>query len=215
MTRFLSVHMLLVVAMLTVIGACAGTPDRAPQVAQASSTEISLAPIPERKNHVGDKWFYRDIEGEEQSMEIVAISEGMYTIRTTEPCTFSTLLSFAPASSWEGAGCGTSAGQQQVTRKGTIWPMKIGSSVVYDFVGRNVEGKTWSGTRSCTVTEQARVTVPAGTFDTFHVVCNGPWRVRHFYMSPKHNWPVLHHDVHNRTGEEDRKEMIREEVAGR
>ncbi len=91
---------------------------------------------------------------------------------------------------------------------GSIWPLQVGATVSYDFKGKNSNGDTWNGTRRCEVKEEARVTVPAGTYDTFYVICEDPFRSRHWYVSPELETAVLYWDRHKRRNEIRRSELI-------
>ena len=91
---------------------------------------------------------------------------------------------FSPNLTWE--ACSNKNGGQKVTLiDGKIWPLEIGRKFVYDVTGGNDGGRNWKVRMDCTVHEQARVEVPAGEFDTFHIICETKYTHRGFYLAPK------------------------------
>ena len=65
-----------------------------------------------------------------------------------------------------------------------MFPLKVGNTESWDYEG-GTGSRTWSGTRHCEVKEAVRITVPAGSFDTWHVNCTERWWRNQFYFSPK------------------------------
>lgn len=166
----------------------------------------ALAPMEQPGKNVGAVWKYQQ-GGEIKDSILVAMTETEDTWRESDGCEYTQLGNgFAPSSRW--TGCGTSDGTQQVTVDGSIWPLQVSAEVSYDFSGRNKFGDSWKGTRNCVVKEEVRVTVPAGTFDTFHVVCNDPWRSRDWYVSPELGTTVLYVQRHKQRNEVQRSELV-------
>ena len=91
---------------------------------------------------------------------------------------------FSQSLTWE--ACNNTSGQQKVTlTDGKIWPLKVGRKFNYDVTGGNTGGRNWQVAMDCVVQEQAGVEVPAGEFDTFHIICDTERRRRGYYMAPK------------------------------
>ncbi|MCY4397436.1 MAG: hypothetical protein OXC10_20115 [Rhodospirillaceae bacterium] len=122
-----------------------------------------------------------------QEMMEMVMEAGAQTISyaRTDGCRFTrSHEEFAVFLTWE--ACGGVTGQQKVTLiDGKIWPLKIGRKFVYEIDGGNDRGRNWQLKMNCTVEEQARIEVPAGAFDTFHIVCDTDFRRRGYYMAPK------------------------------
>ena len=78
----------------------------------------------------------------------------------------------------------------------------------YDLMWKEKNGGVWKATRRCEVKEEIRVTVPAGTYDTFHVVCDDDWRSRHWFVSPKLGQAVLYLSKNKRSGSTHRSELV-------
>ena len=166
----------------------------------------SLAPYQQPAKYQGAVWTYQkgDKVVESTRVSLAATEE---TWSNTEGCKFSRYTTgFAPTLRW--TGCSSADGTQNVSGDGPSWPIGIGSTFSYEFNGQNVRGDSWSGTRRCEVTEEVRITVPAGTFDTYHLVCEDPFRSRHWYLSPELETSVLYWDRHKRRGETRRFELI-------
>ncbi len=168
--------LLLAVLMLTV-----GYGSAAAQT--AGKTE--LPPGEWRTFKVGDKWVWRNQDGKESTREIIALDGPIATIRSGDgQCTVKVRLDgYARPLAWE--YCRWSAwGRQYVSRNGNMFPLKVGNTESWDYEGGN-GSRTWSGTRNCEVKEAVKITVPAGTFDTYHVLCTEQWWRNQFYFSPK------------------------------
>ena len=162
--------------------------------------------------YVGAVWKSQR-DGEVRESTLIALTDAEETWRNLDGCEFSRpTTDFGPDYRW--SGCGGADGSQEVSVNGSIWPIQVGSTVSYDFKGKNNDGDTWNGTRRCEVKEEARVTVPAGSYDTFHVVCEDPWRSRHWYVSPELEVSVLYWDRHKRRNETRRSELISWEPGG-
>ena len=69
--------------------------------------------------------------------------------------------------------------------KSRLFPLKVGNAAKWKVRGKSSKGNEWSTTRSCKVRGTANVTVPAGNFDTYHVVCTDDWTIRQWYFSPE------------------------------
>ncbi|EKV30374.1 hypothetical protein C882_4333 [Caenispirillum salinarum AK4] len=107
---------------------------------------------------------------------------------------------FAPNLEWNDCGDGAwASGTGEITgSSGSLWPLSVGKTASWDYVHTNSRGDADRNTRRCEVEDTARVTVPAGTFDTFKVVCNDRWRTRTFYYAPEVNNVVREVHWHKR-----------------
>jgi hypothetical protein len=189
-------------------------PDTPPVFLEPDTQPVSrpLEPMAEPARYVGAVAEYlRNGTPFEQTR--VALTDTEETWRTSYGCEWSRHVSgFAPPSSWK--SCDGSDGTQEVTVNGSIWPLQIGSKVSYDMSRKHDYIGTWTAsTRTCEVKEETRVTVPAGTYDTFHVVCNEPWSTGHWsaghwYVSPEIGVVVLHWSGFQRSRDTGRFELV-------
>lgn len=161
--------------LIAVIAACA------PEV-KTEAVQASLDPMPQRLAQTGDTFVWA--RGDEQiSRKVVGVSGAVSTIEGSDGCGFAVEAMFAPSQSW--TNCKPFAdGTHSYQTEGNIFPLTVGNTVSFPFQGRNADGAEWASTRVCTVKGQARVTVPAGSFDTYHVTCNDEFTNRDFYVAP-------------------------------
>ena len=81
--------------------------------------------------------------------------------------------------------------------KGALFPLEVGNKMSFNVVGKSTNWPDgWKEKRTCKVTAQERVTVEAGDFDAFKVVCNDEWRTRTWYFSPSVNDIVWQRSIH-------------------
>ena len=169
------------VLLLTVLVLTVGSGWAAAQT--AGKTE--LPPGEWRTFNVGDRWVWRNQDGREYTREIVALEGKVATIATEGGrCRVKARLDgYARRLAWENCSWGA-WGRQSVSRNGNMFPLKVGNTESWDYHG-GTGSRTWSGTRNCEVKEAVKITVPAGTFDTYHVLCTERWWRNQFYFSPK------------------------------
>ena len=153
--------------------------------AAETAGKAELPPGEWRTFKVGDKWVWRNQDGREYTREIVALEGNVATIATEGgKCRVKARLDgYARSLAWENCSWGA-WGRQSVSRNGNMWPLKVGNTETWDYEG-GTGSRTWSGTRSCEVKEAVKITVPAGSFDTWHVLCTERWWRNQFYFSPK------------------------------
>lgn len=97
---------------------------------------------------------------------------------------------FSPPTKFKNCRDGT--GTQTITSvEGNIWPLKIGKTQSWSLTVETTSGGTWNTSRHCEVESAERVSVPAGEFDTYKVVCNEPRGTSNWYYSPAAKSPVL------------------------
>ncbi|MEL6999445.1 MAG: hypothetical protein AAFP68_14370 [Pseudomonadota bacterium] len=175
------------IGLMAVIGAAVLTAC-APEV-ETLPVSAKLDPMPLRIPVVGDTKVWK--VGDEQLTRVtVAVNGASQNVEGSDGCSFTEDPGFAPGPVW--AGCPDfTDGSQSYVKSGEIYPLAIGQKVSYAVKGQNVSGDNWETTRNCTVLETVKVTVPAGSFDTFHVSCNDQFTNRDFYVSPDLGTTVL------------------------
>ncbi|MEO1407631.1 MAG: hypothetical protein AAFV54_14240, partial [Pseudomonadota bacterium] len=74
---------------------------------------------------------------------------------------------------------------QEVERTGETWPLQLGRSWSYTVSGLDHRGTRWRSRKAkCFVDSAVQVTIEAGSFDTYKVVCRSMGVRETWYMSP-------------------------------
>ncbi|MEL6999857.1 MAG: hypothetical protein AAFP68_16475 [Pseudomonadota bacterium] len=122
--------------------------------------------------------------GDIVTTEIIETDGTMITAKVGNGCVYKRRIdSYAPAFSWKNCGGGT--GKLEFNRFDSIFPLTVGSKAEYAYTGLNANREPFEVTRRCTVDGTARIAVPAGNFETFHIVCqDGSW-TRNYYYAPE------------------------------
>jgi hypothetical protein len=184
------------------VGACAAPP---PPV--SPEPPVTLAPMPRPDYGVGSAWRYLE-NGQERVSVVVSRAPRHSTWISSTGCHWTQSIGgFAPPLRWTDA-CDGKGGRREVTAEGDLYPLQIGSAASFRAKGRRASGKPWREHRNCAVVDQQRIIVPAGGFDTFHVVCDGSNRVRHWHIAPEIGVPVLYWDQHKKNGQTRRLELL-------
>ena len=167
------------VAVSIIVSGCQATSVQ--QVAVNADLPPAQPPIYE----VGKRTVWRMKDGSEITYERTGIDDTTTTGRGSDGCIFSHRRDgFGPATQWE--NCSGSTGTQMLERSGNMFPLQVGNTESWKYRGKNIKGDSWSGMRECEVRGTARVTVPAGSFDTYHVVCEEKgWQRYEWHYSPK------------------------------
>lgn len=156
---------------------------------------------------VGSVW--RNLRNGAPIETVLAAKEGQFhTYQSSWGCTWvREENAFAPSLRF--ANCGGSDGAQKITgEEGKIWPLRVGSAQSWSIVGQNANGDTWETTRRCKVESTERVTVPAGAFDTYKVVCLDNWRTRTWYYAPAIKATVLFTNYDSQRQSIDKFELV-------
>ena len=157
---------------------------------QAAAEEIGpvsapLEPMAKPMMRVGDKATFLLRNGKELTDVVVSMDEATATIERGGGCRYTKAHEvFAERLEWTNCRWGSGTGTSPLV-KGDVWPLEVGKKWRYKYTGKPDKGRRWKGKKSCKVKEQVRVKVPAGEFDTYHVVCNTQRIKVHYYMSPE------------------------------
>lgn len=149
--------------------------------------ELPLGQPPLRA--VGDKSVWRYKDGTEITYEITAVDKETISGRASDGCTWKSVIAgWGPAVEWK--NCNSSSGSHKVKRSGNLYPLQVGNTEKWKYSGEDNKGNTWSGTRKCEVKGMEKVTVPAGTFETYHVVCKEKSGRYEWHYSPELRFSV-------------------------
>lgn len=182
------------ISAVALLAACAQPTKTAapagPELAPAVHTPAQTGDIYENLNLV---------TGETTSATMTVLGDGKVRGVSSNGCTWVYIDgAFAPTLEW--ANCDGSDGRHQVSGEATIFPLEVGKQEVWTGAGQNAEGETWVNNRTCTVEGTASVTVPAGEFDTYYIVCVNDWEKREIYYAPSISVPVITTVTHNERG---------------
>ena len=182
---------------------------------EATPVKAELAPAEAPTFTVGSKMTWREEGEDDLTSEIVSVDGNKVTIQVDNGCN-STFTSdgFNLWTRWE--NCGGNTGSSRFERPGGIFPLEVGKKETYKTRGKNDKGHTWSSTWTCRVTETANVTVPAGNFDTYRVVCKDKWRRKDYYFAPElgSNVIISQSPIGSSRARAYRQELVKLEPAG-
>ena len=149
----------------------------------AAKAELPPAELPVRR--VGDKSVYLNKKGKEETYEVTGVdSESTSGQSIDDGCSWTSVNGFGPVIEW--SECPGGSGTRTIKkRKGGLFPLEVGNKASWKFRGKNNKGDSWSDTRKCHVKGTANVTVPAGSFDTFHIVCSENWARWELHYAPE------------------------------
>lgn len=138
--------------------------------------------VEQRPVAVGDTFVYRMADGTDLTSKVTAVTADRITSERSDGCSWESIRNaFAPNPSWK--NCNGSSGSQTAQRQGgSMFPLNLNSVETWDFSGNNNNGNSWESTRNCRVMGEVSITVPAGTFDTYHVRCEDKWWTRDSYI---------------------------------
>jgi hypothetical protein len=182
-----SLNVTVAVAALTagLLAAC-----EAPIETQPASA--TLAPMPKPPDPKAGDIVVGERNGERTTIEVVSLDGSVMTATDSRGCTYKRDLQysmFSPAIAWN-ANCSSSAGQVEIhSMKGEIWPLQVGKTWSYDADGQT--SSQWTSDMTCSVKDTAFISVPAGSFDTYHVACSTKWYTKDFYVAPEAEIAVL------------------------
>ena len=153
--------------------------------AQQTAAETELAPGQAPPAYVvGYQSTWRNKDGSEVTFEVTGVEGRTMWVQTSWGCSYKAHADgFAPTLEWK--DCGGSAGTQTVKRTGNIYPLRVGNAERWKYRAKDNRGNTWSGTRKCKIKGTVNVTVPAGNFDTYHVVCTQKRARYEWHYSPE------------------------------
>jgi hypothetical protein len=173
---------------------------------QASSgglkTEPVSAPMPAfsvKANSVGYTRTTKNHKGETATSELVSIEGDLYNFESSTGATWTNYANpILPSPKWSGEDWGV--GTQSIEEvEGALFPLEVGNTMSFYVVGKSTKWPDgWKDKRDCEVKAQERISVEAGDFDAFKVVCNDEWRARTYYFSPEVNDIVWYRSVHKK-----------------
>lgn len=188
----------------TVIGMVAASTMVGIIVSGCQSASIKTQPVskelaahPEIAQTIGYKRTTKDIDGTVRTSEVVAVKNDLFEYKTTDGYEWTNYSNpMLPGPTFSGADWGTGT-QKMSAVKGSMFPLKIGNKMSFTVTGKSDKWPDgWIEKRKCKVESQERVTVVAGEYDAFKVVCDSERRKRVYFFSPEINDIVWHRNTH-------------------
>lgn len=185
---------LLLASLGFALAACETTTSSTEQTMAAEQpVESELAPMPNPGMPPVGLTVYGKRNGEDRRSQVISLEGNIATSEDNTGCTWTQDLSygrfFSPTKSWE--NCSGNAGYREFSGMSgdDIWPLEVGKAWSYDATGYSNDNG-WASATGCEVTGTARVTVPAGSYDTYRVLCTSKWTKKVYYVSPEEGRPV-------------------------
>ena len=161
---------------------------------QTTKTEVAkagpeMAPAEAETYLAGSRWTWREQGKEDVTVEAMSVDEGKVSLQATNGCSYELVPDgFGLFTSWN--NCYGSTGSMAFERSGSIFPLEVGKTERIKVRGHS-KGNVFSTTMFCRVAETANVTVPAGTFDTYRVVCTDDHLRQDWYFAPELGTSVI------------------------
>jgi len=168
-----------------------------------------MPPGIERIYKVGDEVLLREKDGKEKTLRVTSVDDALVEIiKVGTDCraTFQ-MQGFAPAAKED--ACGGTSVERTVEANGSIYPMTVGSREEWTISQTSGNRKTEPYKRVCSVDGTARITVPAGTFDTYVVRCSDKFRDIEFYFAPSLGIQVLLRQTQKRNNSFYSEELVK------
>jgi len=162
---------------------------------QPVSKELAAHPVSAQP--VGYKRTTKDMDGTVRTAEVISFENGLYQYQTTDGYEWTNHSNpMLPSPTFSGEKWGT--GEQKMTNvDGAMFPLQVGNKMSFTVVGESDKWPDgWKDKRKCKVESQERVTVIAGDFDAFKVVCTSDKRTRVYFFSPELNDIVWYRNTH-------------------
>lgn len=185
---------------MTIVAVLAGAMLAGCQSGMPTTGPVSTALPPAEKpvTAVGSKYDYLVDGDKEITLELVASEGGYESWERSDGRSWKWANVFAPVIEFASPD-----GQGQQTIDGDmndLFPLEIGKSATVHYRGQSTTDPSgWSGSRRCTVEAQESLTVAAGTFDAYKVVCiqggrlARPGRTLTYYYAPDVQLIVYRH----------------------
>ena len=174
------------VSITAAVALVAFTDARAATIREGT-VKAELPPAEPPSFSFGDRVVWMDRDRGEMTVVVTRVKGGVVTWLNDKGCSWANYIASFQAPSPRWRNCRAGSGTHKVKRRGRsrLYPLEVGNTAKWSAQGKNKKGNTWSSTRSCEVRGTANVTVPAGSFDTYHVVCTDKWNRYQWYYSPE------------------------------
>ena len=174
---------------------------------ETSPPSKEMGPAAKANHPVGTTIVVEDL-GEQVTWEKTANTDQGSVWTGSNGCTYTSTNNnpFAPSVKFE--GCYGNTGSQTIQAKsGEIFPLEVGKTVSWDITGQSASD-SWETTRRCEVVETVSLTVPAGTYDAFHVVCRDSWTTNTYFYAPDVGTNAVFVQMHKNRGKQRDQKLV-------
>jgi len=162
----------------------------------------------------GDSFVFRFPNGAEQTETVTAVSGDRVSWRIPSGATWTTVTgTMFDTSQWSGSASYGDGRQQFSGNYADLFPLRVGNDARYVARGNSSKQRDgWARSWTCTVPSEESVTVVAGTFETYRVMCYRRGQLRTYFYAPAVNMYVLRVVTGADPG---RKELVSYRIGGR
>ncbi len=155
----------------------------------------------------GDVYVFRFGTGVQQRETVTEARSDWVTWRLPTGATWTTVSgTMFNTAQWSGTAAYGSGQQTFTGNYGSLFPLRVGHGVRYTAKGESSrEPGSWTVHWTCTVPSEERITVAAGSFDTYWVMCFRTGQLRTYYYAPSIDLYVLRITTGKDSG---RKELV-------
>lgn len=141
----------------------------------------------------GDTWVWQDREGVQFTNQIDRVDgELLIGSSTLNPGCSISIVQNTIAPEREISSCGDDNTKQEIETEGALFPLSVGNAESWNVTRTNATGQVNRYSAGCTVNDTARVTVPAGTFDTYVINCSLGRERRNYFFAPEIGTVVMY-----------------------
>ena len=177
-----------------ILGACQSA-QPTPEALAPNQTGADFAAAAAPDLQPGASFTFRKNDGAEITSRVVAVDGPDVSWEADNGFAWTAKNFYWPVERWRGAN---SEGSQDVSGDpDALFPLAVGERAAFRLQGRSRSvPRGWSLRGRCSVAATERITVPAGTFDTYKVVCeqgedlDDPYRVWTRWYAPELGHPV-------------------------
>ena len=194
------------IVVLFALGAC-GAPaiDRS----EVSSEALSPAQLP-APPMVGSKFVFCVGKNDSETcvrdtIEVLSVADDGCITEAGSEGEYTICPSIGPgfhAVRWSGPAFGTGS-RSYTDKEGSVWPLTVGGRYSFSEKGESDRHGQWTNNGSMRVIGVERLTVPAGTFDTYRIeISSGQNRYVQLNYAPEIERVVFWHRRHRRDGDD-------------
>jgi hypothetical protein len=197
-----------------ILAGCATVQTLRTDLGLGGNPELHAVPLAERQPAAGppslrpgDVYVFRFGAGVQQNETVTEVRGDRVTWRLPTGATWTTVsATMFNTAEWHGTAAYGSGQQVFTDSHGSLFPLRVGNVVRYTAKGESSrEPGGWRVHWTCTVPSEERITVAAGTFDTYRVMCYRAGQLRTYYYAPSIDLYVLRITMGKDPG---RKELV-------
>jgi len=148
-------------------------------------TSEPMQPVEAIRAEVGDEYFYKREDGSHHLYVVTSVNGSIATVQYGD-CQVKYDVNILKNLSWDNCGPNQNHGtiSYESVSNTKLFPLVVGSKEKMLQTGKDSTGFQWNNERlDCKTLEIVRVDVPAGSFNTYHVRCDDPFRIWEYFVS--------------------------------